>query len=123
MHLHHVLTLSMSMLLSMMTMNNFVDIKSVSIESEPIDELPNPAFVFFTHDTLYQKSFNILTASPHEKLYNVPGITAAEGLNFMALTCGPTVADAPNRSCRHDGSLHCNEKNLLRKLLVAKQLF
>lgn len=55
-----------------------------------------------------------------EKLNNAPVVTSAKGLNYMALTGGPTVTDAPNRSCRYGGPLYCNENKPLRKLLVAK---
>ena len=53
-------------------------------------------------------------------LNNVPVITTAKQVNYMAVAGGNLGSNAPNRSCRYGGPMYCNENKPLVKLTVTE---
>mmetsp|Transcript_12353 Transcript_12353/g.16185 ORF Transcript_12353/g.16185 Transcript_12353/m.16185 type:complete len:350 (+) Transcript_12353:44-1093(+) len=55
-----------------------------------------------------------------QALNNVPVITTAKQVNYMAVAGGNLGSNAPNRSCRYGGPMYCNENKPLVKLTVTE---
>lgn len=53
-----------------------------------------------------------------ERLNELPVVQSA-GVNYMALTGGATVKNAPSRACRYGGPMYCNELKPLKKVLIS----
>ena len=53
-----------------------------------------------------------------DEVNSLPVVSSAKGLNYMKLTGGPSVKDAPSRACRYGGPMYCNENKPLKKLMV-----
>jgi cyclophilin family peptidyl-prolyl cis-trans isomerase len=53
-----------------------------------------------------------------EALNNVPVVKAAKGANYMALTGGAKIKEAPTRSCLYGGDMYCSENKPLVKLVM-----
>ena len=49
---------------------------------------------------------------------NEAPVVQSSAVNYMGLTGGPTVQNAPIRSCRYGGPMYCNELKPLKKLLI-----
>lgn len=54
-----------------------------------------------------------------ERLNQVPVITTARSVNYMALTGTTATGKAPTRSCRYGGPMYCNEYKPLIKLSIS----
>ena len=54
-----------------------------------------------------------------EQLNQVPVITTAKGVNYMALSGTTGTGKAPTRSCRYGGNMYCNEQKPLIKLSIS----
>ena len=55
-----------------------------------------------------------------EQLNQVPVITTAKNVNYMALSGTTGTGKAPTRSCRYGGNMYCNEQKPLIKLSISE---